>query len=430
MTTAKDNHHRSAATSDQAVAQACGQALGHFATGRFHLALRMLEPLVSTHGILAAVAAYYCTQAHLRIAMRRLRMDNPARAITHLHQAAEVVQPQAHMAVQLAACLAGNGAHNQAGNLYSMLAAGSVHNRARLQAAMSYYRSGDMRQAQKMVRDHLLAHPQDGQAHYYAGLIYAADERYPEAAVHLESASLLCADQDGTILHQLGRVYGAWQRCDLAVQALLAAQQRRGNDPTLARELAIAGHACLESGIPVPTTAKHTMPTASRSSQSLDDLAERIAAEPEFVKAFLDMPRSDMDAEVFGALIRTLQRALERHPDYADLYHHCSLVYQRLGCTQQAVSSSEQALRLNPRYTAALIQLADLYAQQDDTQQAIERLETALEIGANYADVHYLLGNLYRRTGRIDDAVRSYQQALHINQHYAAAREALEALAA
>ena len=164
--------------------------------------------------------------------------------------------------------------------------------------------------------------------------------------------------------------------------------------------------------------------------EDLDALGELIVSQPDFVEAFLRLPESPMDTDVFAMLAKTLERALERQPDYADLHHHCARVYARLGRTEEAIGAAQSALRINPRYVQALIQLGDLYARTDRRDEAVDRLRDAIAAGGDYPDVHYMLGRLHLDLGDRDAARSEYRRALELNAHYGAAREALAELAA
>jgi tetratricopeptide (TPR) repeat protein len=164
--------------------------------------------------------------------------------------------------------------------------------------------------------------------------------------------------------------------------------------------------------------------------QDIERLGEAILREPEFVEAFLSLPETEVDGEVFSVLSAVLERALRKHPEYADLHYHCGAVHRRLGHTQAALRHAERAVELNANYVNALILLADLYGRTDRWKAGVERLEQAIRAGANYPDVHYLMGRLFQSGGEIDRARQAYRRALELNGDYPAAKEALAALAA
>jgi tetratricopeptide (TPR) repeat protein len=164
--------------------------------------------------------------------------------------------------------------------------------------------------------------------------------------------------------------------------------------------------------------------------RGIEELSRIIEIDPDFVDAFLSIPAGDLDEQVFAMLLRTLEAALERQPEHAELHYHCGRVLQRLGRNEAAIDENEKAVRIDPMFTRALIELGRLYHQTDRRDDATTRLEQAIEAGAEYADVYYLLGNLYRDKGEITLARSAYRRALDINTGYEEARQALAALTA
>ena len=141
---------------------------------------------------------------------------------------------------------------------------------------------------------------------------------------------------------------------------------------------------------------------------SLERLGRIIIEDPDFIEAFLSLPESEIDPEVFSTLAATLEMTLESHPELADLHYHCGAVYRRLGRRIDAIEHTERAVVLNPRYVSALIQLAELYGQTDQWAMGVERLEQAIAAGGDYPDVHLLLGKLCQVGGRTDRARRAF----------------------
>jgi len=155
---------------------------------------------------------------------------------------------------------------------------------------------------------------------------------------------------------------------------------------------------------------------------------EIVAEEPDFVTAFLSLPESDIDQEVFTTLAAILEDGLQNHPEFADLHYHCGAVYRRLGRRTDAIAHTELAVDINPRYVNALVQLAELYGQTDQWAMGVERLQQAIDAGGDFPDVHLLLGRLYQAGGQPHRAREAFQHALALNDGYESARRSLEAL--
>jgi len=150
------------------------------------------------------------------------------------------------------------------------------------------------------------------------------------------------------------------------------------------------------------------------------------AASPYLVlAALLKAGLTGLDEGLFSLVAGILERALGRHPEYADLHYHCARVYERLGRDGAAIDAAQKAVSLNPNYVQALIQLGRLYAAEDETLEARDRLCQAIACGGDYPDVHYLIGEMYRRDGNRPSAADAYRRALEINRNFDRARIAL-----
>jgi protein O-GlcNAc transferase len=297
-----------------------------------------------------------------------------------------------------------------------------------IRLAHALARDGQFDRAVETLENTIREHPDPSDFRFQLGLLHASADRY-EAAVEVLADAVQLAPQDAAIRQYMGLACGALGMLTQAVEHLMAAQKIRPNDSYVALLLTLAAKAASDSSVgveilPLPPT------TAPADQLAIEELGKLIIEEPEFVEAFLSLPDSDVDSDVFGMLAAILELALERHPDYADLYFHCSRVYARLGRTESAISQAHRAVEINPRYVQALIQLGRLYAHTDRRWQAIWRLQEAITSGGDYPDVHYLLGEMYRRDGDSERACEQYRRALELNSTFTPAREALDAVMA
>jgi len=297
--------------------------------------------------------------------------------------------------------------------------------------AASYYLSGKVEDAIEIIRDNLIpSYPSNFEINYYLGIILAAQDRPNEAIKYLTKAVRL-RPENLDAHWKLGLAHASTGHLP---EALYHLQQAHNIDPAnnwILAHLILSAQQAERFGIRANIKVNPIDDyECAAENYALDELAHLIMDEPEFVTAFLELPQTNIDEEIFSAVLRIILRALEYHPEYADLHYHCSCVYQRLGKVENAIDQSKEALQINSRYINATIHLAKLYSQTNQNTQAIDRLQAAIANGANYADVHYMLGDLYRREGRIIQAREHYQQALQINENYAPAKQALQSLSA
>jgi tetratricopeptide (TPR) repeat protein len=402
-----------------------------FNAGDYPQALAHLEQIADGNSLKGTLAAFYVGQAHLRLGMQRFNDQQFAAAATHFRHAEQANPVPGGLCRYLATCYSALGRTElAAAELEKAVNAEPNETDTRIRLALTAWKTGQAKRAVEILEDGLARRGDHAELACQLGTILAAEERYEEAAAALRRA--LDDDPDHLrALVRLGLCYGMLGRTDDAIDALQRAQQRDPNNGMIAYQLSLLhGRA---------TTTRSRDPRASwrppivldtDDTRAIERLAAMIEQDPEFVEAFLQLPESHVDGQLFAAVLRAIEKAIERRPAFADLRHHCSRVLARLGRVDQAIEQAERALAINNGYVQGLIQLAQLYQITDRAEIAVSRLRQALELGANYPDVHYNLGQLLQRLGRADEARSAYERALELNEHYAAARDALAAMAA
>ncbi|RPI58958.1 MAG: tetratricopeptide repeat protein, partial [Planctomycetaceae bacterium] len=201
----------------------------------------------------------------------------------------------------------------------------------------------------------------------------------------------------------------------------------RPNDMMLAYQLAVAARAARQAGHKVVITPPEL---AGDDGSSARQLSQYIAAEPEFIDAFLSLPESEIDLDLFNVLAGAISQSLTSHPNYADLHLYYARVMKRLGRLEHAVDHVKNALAINPNYVSALIELGRLQAATAEPVSAAASLELAISKGADWPDIHCLAGQTMLQSGQTEKGRRHLERALELRANYAPAKEALEGLAA
>ncbi len=403
-----------------------------YLAGRYDEAIALLEPVVNqppppddTRGpgrtaVLTSLSRYYLAQAHYRLAVQFFDAGRHDQATPHFDAAARLNPSGGGVAEFLSQ---GRPLGETGGtDLEALLAARPDDVELRIRAALVRWRRGQRINAAVLLRDGLRRCPANAELHYQLGVMLAAQEDLSGAESSFKRA-LAMDDRHAHAHERLAQCHGVAGRTEQALEHL-----RRANDlaPGNAR---IALQLNVLSGMLTPAPRKLATDDAARlDPTALERLGEVIIREPDFVEAFLALPVSAVDREVFSVLAATLEHALARHPSYADLHYHCGAVYRRLGEHRLAIKHAEEAVALNPRYVSALILLGRLYGHTSRWSDGVARLEQAIAAGGNYPDVHYLLGRLFARGGQLQQARESFRRALSLNQNYAAAKEALASL--
>jgi tetratricopeptide (TPR) repeat protein len=263
------------------------------------------------------------------------------------------------------------------------------------------------------------------------GLFHASTDELDKAQEYLTKASEI--DPTSADAHYyLGLISAARASLAPAVRLFQRAFELRSGDLTLAYQLAVAARAASQNGIHIVLRPIEHTPFADcqEDSSQVRQLANYITYEPDFIEAFLALPKSEMDQKLFGTLVDVTQMALAGHPDYADLHLHCCRMMQRIGQDQQALKHARQAAAINPRYTQAHVQIGKICARLGRDKEAIKAIQSAIRCGADWPDVHLLAGQLEAKRRRPDQAKAHLQRALKLNANYDPAAKALVALAA
>lgn len=298
---------------------------------------------------------------------------------------------------------------------------------ATIRRALALWQANRRESAIECLRRCIESNTESAELHFQLGTLLSRIDDSDEAELRFTQAVSIDADHSRAAV-SLALCCAARHAPHEALKHLQRAQTQRPHDPRIGLLLAQAAKATRQSGR-VPCV-RATMPGSEPhvAHREIQELARIIEHEPDFVDALLSIPISEVDGDVYTLLLATLDLALERQPEHAELHFHCGQVLERLGRQDEAIHANERAIELDPRFIRALIQLGKLYRKTARTNDATRRIEQAIAAGAEYADVHFLLGNLYRDQGETIRARRAYHRALTINERFKPARDALGAL--
>ncbi len=409
------------------------QGMSAFNAGRYAEAIEHLTPPADRAlGARRLLSRFYLGQAHYFRGIELFRQRRFEQAMEHFQAAARINPTSGGLAGFLAACYMGTGRYDLAGRELNELCRRSPDDaEVRIRLALTLWKQGNPTEALATLREGLARCPEHPELNYQLGVMLAADDELAEAE-RLFEKTLIIDSTHGPALERLAQCYAVQGRYERAWHYLKKAHEHDPLNARIALQLHLLSRSMAGTSGVSEITWPVSRPAAARRTdeRSLDRLAEALVAEPDFVESFLSLPSTEMDEEVFSLLAATLEKALSRYPEYADLHYHCGEVYRRLGRGVEALMHTQQAVDLNPRYVNALILLARLYGQADQYAAGMSRLEQAIAAGADYPDVHYLMGQLCQKAGQTDRAREAYRRALVLKKDYPAARAALAAVEA
>ncbi|MFQ5414298.1 MAG: tetratricopeptide repeat protein [Phycisphaerae bacterium] len=336
----------------------------------------------------------------------------------------------ASLAGYVAACHMGRGDAGAAAAAFAQQTeADGADVTARIRHALALRAAGRRDDAVASLRASVAVMPECAELHFQLGTLLADAGAYEEAELRFTQARNI--DRDHVEAHvSLAMCCGVRGAVGDAMGHLQRAQAARPHDARIGLLLAQAARAVAQGGGRASVRAAMPVDTTLDDPAGIEALSHVIESDPDFVDAFLSIPSGEVDERVFAMLLRTLELALEREPEHAELHYHCGRVLERLGRDREAIDANERAVGLDPTFIAALVELGRLYHRTDRDADATTRLEQAVAAGGEYADVYVLLGHLYRDQGRIGRARRAYRRALTLNDGYEEARHALMGLSA
>jgi len=396
--------------------------------GDYPAALRSLDPLTAQPDLAGRLARHYAAMSHRAMGLECMAGGRFSQAAGHFRRAVALVGNRADLVEHLLAAYAGTGQYDRCASAADVLsAARPEETHPRVQLAHAQWRSGKRPLAFMTLTEALRRLGDHADLHRNLGLLYAAEEKLDLARRHLRRAAE-CDCTCPRTQHALGLVESARGDFPAAARALQRAWALSPKDLVIAYQLSLAADAAARSGQPVAVALPEAEAPAAPSQ--VRRLAEYAVREPRFIDAFLALPVSEADEELFGVLLSVLRTAIGEHEDYADLRYYAGVALQRLGQAEEAGRELRHAIRINPEYVNALLKLAEVTASAGDAKVAVGYLQRAIRAGAEYPDVHVRLGDLLRRCGRTAPAREHYRRALKLNGRYRAAADRLAALAA
>jgi len=419
------------------VSELFSKGMDFYQRGDYASAVETLSHLVNQKDLPGKLSRYYCAMSHKGIALELLKEGRFSESAKHLNEAIALIGNKADILEYLLAAYASDGKYEEyayKAEVLTRLRPDDVSIRVRLAGAQ--WRIGRRVEAIMTLTDALRKFGNNVELHLNLGLFYAAEENFDLAAEHLYEA-VKCDCTSVESYQYLGLVESARGNFLRANEAFQRAYTLAPNDLMLAYHLSLSADAANRSGQPVIISIPEMISSSASisdednsGSKSMQQLAKYVAGEPDFVEAFLTLPESQADEELFGVLVAVLESALKYHPEYADLHYYAGVALNRLGKVDEAIGHLTRAVEINPQYVKALIYLSDVYASREENADAIAKLDQAIRSGADYPDVHVRLAKLKSKVGKFTEAREHYIRALKLNRNYREAADGITSLAA
>jgi Flp pilus assembly protein TadD len=288
----------------------------------------------------------------------------------------------------------------------------------RLVEARSLAESGQLADAESLLRQYLAAQPRSADGYFLLGYVLfrkiQEDARREPGGAHSESTRE--AAKASLAAYAEGSRYGEPNAFHLKIAAL---------DQSLVGNLVLADGLLTRSVAANPADAEawyylgRTKYNENRFEEAVQAFQTCLALEPRNVKALDNLGLSyaglgrtdDATAAYQAAIAWQAQGAVQDAGPFLNL--GTLLIEQNR--PRDAVPHLLRAVEIAPGEPRSHQQLGKAYLQLDEPERAQSELERAVELNPESAPLHFMLGQAYRRVGLIDKAKAEFARSAALN---------------
>jgi protein O-GlcNAc transferase len=241
-----------------------------------------------------------------------------------------------------------------------------------MQDAVRHHRAGELRQAEALYRQVLLADPNHPDALHYLGLL----------------------------AHQAGQHGPAW---DLMRRAIAVS-------PKSAKYYCNAAPVLLALG---------------QLDEAVNLCRQAISLRPDYPEALNNLGAALRQKQLWTEAIACCRRALNLRPDYAEAHHNLGLALSQTGQLDEAVGAFRSAIGHRPKYVEAVNQLGLALKRLGQPEQAMSYYRQALALDPDAADALNNLGIALQERGEFEEAIACARRSAGLKPTSAAAHNNL-----
>ncbi len=298
-----------------------------------------------------------------------------------------------------------------------------------MQLAEQHQASGNLQEAEQLLRQILQAQPQYAPALHLLGVI-AHQAGNIELATQL-IAQAIAAQPNVALFHSnLCEMYRQLNRLDDAlVHGQKAVELDIGN-ASAHSNLGIVWYdkgeldkaeACQKKALeinPSLIAALNNLGSIYRDKKDLNMAEEYyrkvLSIAPHHLESINNLGAVLTEKECPEQSVSLIQQALNINPDYADAHHNMAIAQLMLEQEDEAEKSFNRELQLQPHKASPYLGLGQLYLSKKQLVEAESMAKKALEINAEDAKTHCLLGDIHTQSGFPEQAEADYAHALDI----------------
>lgn len=241
-----------------------------------------------------------------------------------------------------------------------------------LTSAKVYLQQNDSEHAEEQLKLAVAQHPEDAEAHYWLGTVYARTGRYQEMNASFDRALALSTKYQKDIAQWRQKTY--------------VEHYNRGVEAVQADDIAGAAKAFEEATI----------------------------IDPGQVEAFKNLAFCTYKLGQLDAALATYEQALALSPEDADVRTKMASIYYNRGDYEKAAAAFEEVSRLGKENVHTLSSLASAYERLKQDDKAIAAYEKAVALNPEDENLLYNIAVLYSNQDRYDQAVEYYKRTLQL----------------
>lgn len=242
-----------------------------------------------------------------------------------------------------------------------------------LTSAKVYLQQKDLGHAEEQLKLAITQNPEDAEAHFYLGTVFAETGRYEQMNASFDRALALSSKRQKDIEQERQKYW---------VQ-----HYNRGVEAFQTDDMAEAAKAFEEATI----------------------------IDPGQVEAFKNLAFCTYKLGQLDAALATYEQALAFSPEDADVLTRMGSIYYDQGNYEKVAAVFEEVSGLGKENVHTLSSLASAYEQLNQDDKAIAAYQKAAALDSENKNVLYNLGVLYSNQERYDQAVEYYKRVLQLD---------------
>jgi protein O-GlcNAc transferase len=302
--------------------------------------------------------------------------------------------------------------------------------------AISHHQAGRLREAERLYRRILAAHPQHSQAMHCLGVL-AHQMGHNDVAIDLIRRALLLNPNDADCHYNLGNLLKdkgqfadamAEYRWAIALRpsdadahanlGILLADSGQTNEAIVAYHRAIA----LNPRLPQPyNNLGNVLKDIGKLDDALAAYDRAIALKRDYAEAYNNRGVALREKGDIDEAIAAYRQAFALKPDYAQAYSNLGNALRAKGQLDEAIAAHRQAIALSPNSAEFHCNLAVALIDNAQLDEAIVAARQAVALTPSLPEAHNNLGIALKGQDQPDAAVLAYRQAIALRPNYAEA---------